>query len=448
MRLLVTTFSLCPSQGSEPGVGWHTVEELAREHEVHALVDANWEPKVRAVFRAEDHSRIHLHFVRVPLLTTLVEGPLHNGLCWLIYYYLWQIAAWITATRLHDQHAFDACQHVTFVKYNTPSFLHLLGLPFIFGPVGGAERALSVFYREFGLKTRLAEAARVALQKLARLDPFLHLCCGRSTLALAVTHDTAAELRKLGARRVEVLTAVALSEDELSSIIGPLLKPGSVTPERCASSSLSALPQNSSPSTGANPADPSGLTEASFNREPLTLLYVGRLIAWKGVHLALRALAEGPANLRFRIIGNGPLRPYLEAEAQRLGITDRVTFDGELPRDQVLAAYRSAHGFLYPSLHDSGGNAVLEAMAAALPILCLRYGGPDFIVADNCGWKVQAITSEEAISGLTTALTTFASDAAERRKRGAAARARCLSDFTWQTRGAQLREHLRTLAPD
>jgi len=407
MRLLVTAFSLCPGQGSEPGVGWHTVEELARDHEVHALVDANWEPKVRAVFRAEDHPRIHLHFIRVPLLTTLVEGPLNNGLCWLIYYYLWQIAAWIAATRLHDQHRFDACQHVTFVKHNTPSFLHLLGLPFIFGPVGGAERAPSEFYREFGLKTRLSEAARVALQKLALLDPFLHLCCRRSSLSLAVTQDTATELRKLGAQRVEVLTAVALSEDELASI----------------NSTLGA------------------------KADLLTLLYVGRLIAWKGVHQALRALAQGPTHLRFRIIGDGPLRPFLEAEAKRLGIADRVRFDGELPRDQVLAAYRSAQGFLYPSLHDSGGNAVLEAMAASLPILCLRYGGPDFIVGDDCGWKVAAATPDDATAALVNALHAFAADTDERTKRGAAANARCLRDFTWTTRGAQLREHLRAIVP-
>lgn len=447
MRLLVNAFSLCPGQGSEPGVGWHTVEELAREHDVHALVDANWEPKVQRVFRAEEHPRIHLHFVRIPWLTSLVEGPLHHGLCWLIYYYLWQIASWITATRLHDEHRFDACQHVTFVKYNTPSFFHLLGIPFIFGPVGGAEHAPAEFFREFGLKTRLAEAARVSLQKLALLDPFLRLCCQRSTIALGVTHDTAAELRKLGARRVEVLTAVALSEDEVSRIAGPALKPESVPPERCAGSGPSDRFRDPSLGVQANPAAPSGIRETGFNQEPLTLLYVGRLIAWKGVHLALRALAQSPSNLRLRIIGSGPLRSFLEAEAQRLGIASRVTFDGELPRDQVLAAYRSAHGFLYPSLHDSGGNAVLEAMAATLPILCLRYGGPDFIVSDNCGWKITAATPDDAIAGLASALHAFAMDNAERSNRGLAARTRCLRDFTWTTRGAQLRERLRSIVP-
>ncbi|MBL9146424.1 MAG: glycosyltransferase family 4 protein [Verrucomicrobiaceae bacterium] len=439
MRLLVTAFSLSPGRGSEPGVGWHTVEELAREHELHALVDANWEPKVQRVFRPEEHPRIHLHFVRIPVLTSLVEGPLNSGLCWLIYYYLWQIAAWITATRLHDQHRFDACQHVTFVKYNTPSFLHLLGLPFIFGPVGGAERAPAQFYREFGLKTRFAEAARVALQKLALLDPFLRLCCRRSTIALGVTHDTAEALRKLGAHRVEVLTAVALSEDELATVAG-LCEPG---PDADGTSGRLGWADAQAPSK----PHVSGLTEASYNQEPLALLYVGRLIAWKGVHLALRALAQRPSHLRFRIIGDGPLRPYLEAEAQRLGLADRVIFEGELPRDQVLAAYRGADGFLYPSLHDSGGNAVLEAMAAALPILCLRYGGPDFIVGDDCGWKVQAITPDAAIDGLASALHAFATDIAERATRGAAARARCLHDFTWTTRGAQLREHLRSIVP-
>ena len=408
MRLLVSTFSLCPGQGSEPGVGWHMVEELSREHEVHALVDKNWEPKVLPVFRQQDHPRIHLHFVGLPLLTKLVEGPLHNGPCWAIYYYLWQIAAWLSARRLHRVHPFAACQHVTFVKFNTPSFLHLLGIPFLWGPVGGAEQAPAVFYREFGLKIRLTEAIRVLAQKLALLDPFVRWCSRRGNCAFAVTNDTATALRRLGARRVEVLSAVSLSEGEVQQIAE--VSPGS--------------------------ADGS-----------LTLLYVGRLLAWKGVHLALRALARAPAMLRLRIVGDGPLRPFLESEARRLGIAGRVEFAGDLPRAEVLRAYTAAGGFLYPSLHDSGGNAVLEAMAAALPVICLAYGGPDAIVAQGCGWKVAAATPEDAVDGLTKALNEFAADAVERRTRGAAARARCLAEFTWRVRGEFWRTKYRELVP-
>lgn len=408
MRLLVTTFSLCPDHGSEPGVGWHMVEELAREHEVHALVDKNWEPTVGRVFHPQDHPHIHLHFIGIPLLTRLTEGPMNNGPCWAIYYYLWQIAAWLAARRLHRQHQFQACQHVTFVKFNTPSFLHLLGIPFLWGPVGGAEKAPSSFYCEFGFKIRLVEAVRVLAQKAALIDPFIHACTRRSHVAYAVTQETAVELRKLGAGKVEIISAVALSDEELLQLAPP--------------------------------------APAARDESNLTLLYVGRLIAWKGVHLALRALARGPATLRLRIIGDGPLRTFLEAEACSLGLANRVEFTGDLPRPQVLAAYAVADGFLYPSVHDSGGNAVLEAMASSLPVICLAYGGPDLIVSADCGWKVSAATPEQAVAGLSQALRDLAADPVERRNRGAAARARCLAEFSWSRRGEQWRAKYSELA--
>ena len=405
MKILVSAFSCCPGSGSEPGVGWHTVEELAREHEVWVLVDQNCEPKVRQALHGGPPSHIHLHFIGIPLLSQLAASPLSNGPVWLVYYYLWQVAQWLAARKLHSRIGFDACQHVTFVKYNVPSFLHLLGIPFVWGPVGGAETAPTAFYREFGWQTQLAEGARVFLQKLALIDPWLRWCHRRSTRALAVTEQTAEAMSALGADPVGVMPAVALSEEEILAL------------------SRATSDRHSRPEV------------------PLTLLYVGRLIPWKGVHLGLRAIAAAAnKSLHFRIIGDGPLRTFLETEARRLGITDRVVFSGSMPREAVLQAYGEADGFLYPSLHDSGGNAVLEAMGAGLPVLCLRYGGPDLLVTDGCGWKVTARDAEEAVAGLVTALDEFAASAETRMKRGSEARDHCLSHHTWEARGKVLRQ--------
>ena len=337
------------------------------------------------------------------MLSALAERLPGSGAVWWLYCYLWQFAALLHAWRLHQRIGFDVCQHVTFVKYNTPSLLHLLGTPFIFGPVGGAEKAPLSFFKEFGWKTWLVEAARVGLIKAARFDPLLRWCVRRSELCLGVTEDTAAELRKLGAKRVEVLPAVALSDDEIAQI-------------------QAAKSQ-----------------EQSAKNEPLTLLYVGRLIAWKGVYLGLRALAQcEDKKLRYRIIGDGPLRVWLEAEAQRLGIANRVEFCGALPRDQVLQAYAQADGFLYPSLHDSGGNAVIEAMCAGLPILCLDCGGPGWIVSEACGWKAKIASLAGIVSALTQALNDFASEGGARQTRGECAQQSCCSAFCWTTHGKAL----------
>lgn len=388
-------------------MGWNTVEQLSKEHEVWVLVHEGWRGRVEAAFDQTQHPNLHFEFVGIPVLSALAERLPGSGAVWWLYYYLWQFAALLHAWRLHQRIGFDVCQHVTFVKYNTPSLLHLLGTPFIFGPVGGAEKAPLSFFKEFGWKTWLVEAARVGLIKAARFDPLLRWCVRRSELCLGVTEDTAAELRKLGAKRVEVLPAVALSDDEIAQI-------------------QAAKSQ-----------------EQSAKNEPLTLLYVGRLIAWKGVHLGLRALAQcEDKTLRYRIIGDGPLRVWLEAEAQRLGIANRVEFCGALPRDQVLQAYAQADGFLYPSLHDSGGNAVIEAMCAGLPILCLDCGGPGWIVSEGCGWKVEASEPDAVVVQLAQVLMEFSREAAERSVRASAARQRALEVYAWVTRGKQFRRYV------
>ena len=66
-----------------------------------------------------------------------------------IHYYLWQIQAYFKAFRLHQEIEFDVVHHVTFVKYSTPSFLSLLPVPFVWGPVGGGESAPKTFLARF-----------------------------------------------------------------------------------------------------------------------------------------------------------------------------------------------------------------------------------------------------------------------------------------------------------
>ena len=398
MRLLLSAFSFCPNHGSEPGVGWNTVAQAAADsgNEVHVLVAKGWRERVERNLDAAAFPNIHLHYVGVPGLDHLMTEGRGTALVALVYYHLWQITSYLAAARLHTARPFDLAHHVTFVKYNTPSLLPLLGIPFVWGPLGGAEHAPAVFYREFGWKTRLVEAVRRGLQKLAPWSPLLRWTASRATVAVGVTRETVDALKELGAVDVRLLPAVALNEAELDQI---------------------------------KVAQPDGA---------LTLLYAGRLIAWKGVHLALRALAGQPAVL-LRIIGDGPLRGWLETEAARLGVTDRVTFEGELPRRDLLAAYASAHGFLYPSLHDSGGNALIEAMAAGLPVIHLAYGGPSGLVPESAGYKVAAATPEAAVNGLSNALRQFVNDPDDRQARARAALDYARNEHTWASRGQAVR---------
>lgn len=121
---------------------------------------------------------------------------------------------------------------------------------------------------------------------------------------------------------------------------------------------------------------------------PPRFLYAGRLLYWKGVHIAVRAFAEvvrQTPNARFTIVGDGPERPRLEEDVKQHSLRGNVDFIPRLPQNALFELYRSHDLLLFPSLHDSGGFVVLEALSHGLPVVCLDLGGPKDIVTSNSG---------------------------------------------------------------
>ncbi|PBC77883.1 glycosyltransferase involved in cell wall bisynthesis [Streptomyces sp. TLI_235] len=107
---------------------------------------------------------------------------------------------------------------------------------------------------------------------------------------------------------------------------------------------------------------------------PLHLLYVGRLSAQKNVARLLDALALAGRPVRLRIVGDGELRPRLEEQARRLGLSS-VEFAGGLLGTDLVAAYAGADALVLPSDREGMPLVALEAMAAALPVLATDVPG-------------------------------------------------------------------------
>jgi glycosyltransferase involved in cell wall biosynthesis len=112
-------------------------------------------------------------------------------------------------------------------------------------------------------------------------------------------------------------------------------------------------------------------------------VFVGRLLAWKGVHLALAAMAE-PTAQRWTLdfFGDGPERDRLERTITKAALSDRVRLLGRRPRDEVIAAMAQADALLFPSMREAAGWVVAEAMAVGCPVVCLDTGGPPLIAGD------------------------------------------------------------------
>ena len=111
-----------------------------------------------------------------------------------------------------------------------------------------------------------------------------------------------------------------------------------------------------------------------YLRGQRVLLYVGRLSAEKNLPFLLEAyklILRQDGHCRLLLVGGGPQEEELRDKVRQMGLTDRVTFTGNVEYDRLPAYYRLADAFLFASRNESCPLAVLEAMAAGLPIMAL-----------------------------------------------------------------------------
>jgi phosphatidyl-myo-inositol dimannoside synthase len=198
---------------------------------------------------------------------------------------------------------------------------------------------------------------------------------------------------------------------------------------------------------------PNGVDLAAFcaNRTaddagPLRLLCVGRLIERKGQHHlieAVRRLTDAELNVRLELVGTGDALAANQALAARLGVTDRVTFAGYVPREDIAARYAAADVFVLPSYNEGMSVATLEAMGAGLPIVATRTGGTPDLIEEG----VNGFTFDWAdVDALTGHLAMLARYRELGQRMGAASLARA-GRFTWDAAAARYMELFEKLMP-
>jgi glycosyltransferase involved in cell wall biosynthesis len=359
MRVLLSAYACEPGQGSEPGTGWSWARAAAQRHDVWLLTRANLAESIEEARSREPELRLHPVYVDLPQWARRWKHG-QRGVHW--YYLLWQVAAWRQARRLHHRIRFDLAHHVTFASDWMPAGVaYVRGVPTIWGPVGGATGVPWRLWRWLGARGCLAGAGRDLATRPAR-RVFGTLNARRAALVVAQNEDVARAFRH-SRRTIVIEPHVAID-----------VPAGSHNEPRA--------------------------TTRSAGRQAV---FAGRLVPWKGVALAVAALAQpAAAEWSLDIYGAGPEARRVAILAARLGVADRVVLRGQRPRAEVLAALSTADALLFPSMHDSAPWIVAEALSRGCPVVCLDRGGPAVIVGAGEGMKVGV--SADTVGALAGAL--------------------------------------------
>lgn len=380
-RVLLSAYACQPGLGSEPGLGWNWALELARAGaSVWVLTSPKGKAEIESFLR--DHRDLDLHFIYVeqpPLGWVLRRLP--RGRYW--QYVRWQESAYEAARELQARVHFDIAHHVSFASLLIGSRLWRLESPFIFGPVGGGQTAPPGFRRHLQGGWVFESLRTIVVRHL-----YAHILNARSTvrgatLVLAANRETEAAVRALGANEMRAMSGVGLAPEHISA------------------------------------RSPVGRSR----EEPLRILWVARLLPFKGLLLALEAMAliDRTTPWKLTIAGDGPQGKMLPHWVEALGLRGKVEWLGSIPFAQVQAMYDRADLFLFTSLRDTEGSQLLEAMARGVPILTLDHQGAATLVPDAAGIKVPISTPSSTAFALARAVERLAADRAALLRMGEAA---------------------------
>jgi glycosyltransferase involved in cell wall biosynthesis len=403
LRILISAYACEPGKGSEPGCGWNYVNEVSKYCDVTVVTRGNNESVISDAEREHGRSRINWIYYDLPSWVMRIKKRFNLVNT---YYFLWQ---WFSVKSLESQlkdKRFDIHHHLTFGSYSKPTFLYRLkGAPFIWGPVGGIVSPRLSFLRQTTFKAKIEEVVRIILQMTSVLNPFLYQIRNKAALVLGVSPRV---LRLFPRNMTGHLSQVGIKKDEVS------------------------MPDN------RRDAD-----------SEYTIFMAGRLLHWKGFALGIEGFAEflktANAGARLIIVGEGPEESKLRQLVDALGISDRVSFLGNLERTKYFSALRSAHVFLFPSTHEPGSYVVAESLALGIPVICTDFGEPATLVEDGMsGFAVPLNSYSEVVTSIASGLNDLENREMWERF-SSAARTRA-TVFEWEERGKMLFDYYSKVA--
>ena len=399
-------YECSPFRGSEWAVGWGRLLQAARVSETHVVTS---EENFKALEQARGEGLLppNVRFYTPEPDAKLRAHDPHAGMFAYDYaaYHHWQKLAYKLVCELHRRERFDLAHQVTVNTFREPGYAWKLGIPFVWGPVGGTQNFPPRFLPMLPLKEAAKEAARAVANELTLyFSPRVRAAARHASRVIASNSTNRADYARAWSRRVNLLLETGLKEVR--------------EPDRARFHTRVAAHSRGE-----------GLP-------PLHLLWSGELQTRKALPVLLRALqqARKQATFSLTVLGDGPMRSLWEAESAKLGLTDIVRFAGRLPFPEAVAAMDRAELFCFTSLRDTSGNVVLEALAAGVPVVCFDHQGVGDIVTEACGVKLSVSSPKEAVEEWAGTLVALAQNPERllRLSEGATGRAR---EFLWQRNG-------------
>lgn len=361
LNILVNAYAVSPNWGSEPGMGWNWVTNLARYCHLDVITEGEWSREIDEALKSlPQRDNITFHYLPVP---EKVRIMCWNQGDWRFYWYYrrWQHRSEAKAREIIASKHIDVLHQLNMIGFREPGNLwKIKGIPFVWGPVGGMDLMPVSYLQGAPLKQRLFNKLKNKLNKIQyKHSPLVRGAINNSSALISAVKGVQDVFEELYHQHSVLINETGVSID-------------------------SNIKKNK-----------------SIAGEPLKLIWVGKFDFRKQLPLALQSvIATGKRDIEIHICGTGDdaVIQDMKSIAEDGGIGKQCYWHGNVPHEKILEYMAQSDLLFFTSIMDATSTVVLEAISAGLPILCFNTCGFGPIVKDFAGITVDISNFEKSVN--------------------------------------------------
>lgn len=362
LNILINAYAVAPNWGSEQGVGWNWIVNIARYCKCHVITEGEWRKEIEETLE-ELPQKENITFYYNPVPQKVRDMCWNQGDYRFYHYYdMWQKKTLEIAQQICKENKIDVIHQLNMVGFREPGFLwKIKDIPYVWGPLSGCSTTNMSFFSDAGLKTKLKYRFKNIVNRLQlRYSPKVRNAFKKADVLITPRIDVHETIKKVYGKE-----SLMIPETGITNSCVPI--------------------------------------ESIYrNDEGLDILWVGRFIYTKKLDIALRTVAalKHLPKIRLHIVGFGMNNEELHYKemAKSLGIEENCIWYGKQDNKAVMKLMREMDIFFFTSIAEVTSTVVLEAIQNRLPIVCHNACGFGNVVDDTIGRKVELRTPQDSIN--------------------------------------------------
>ena len=410
-NILVVAYALSPTRGSEYSAAWNYVNEMSKNNTLVVLYGVSGEQmgdvnEMELWLTANKITNVSFLPILPDSLTLKLNYLNIKGIFSYSFYFAfrnWHRQVFKVAQELIKTEKFDLVHNFNPTGYREPGYLWRLNIPYLWGPIGGAQNRPSQLFTMLTLSNKILFTLRNWINSF-QFNTSLRLRNAVSSTDLLLCSTIENKI---------------LFENKFKKVI-------TYIPENAITKSMSVT------------------TERIIDLKSVdvcNIIWIGSIDLRKSLNLLIEALALIELkNWHLHVIGNGPLKQSMQDLALKNKIESNITWHGQIPRIDVLNLLQLGHLHVITSLGEGTPTTIWETMANGIPTITLNHCGMKDVICEKCGVKINIETVEQVKSDLASAITDLIQNPAKINNLSAGV-LECAKFHTWGKRGQIFNEY-------